>query len=88
MREFQGLFDEYLKKRNINHNFIYPRCPRINGFVERANRTLQEEFIALHFNLLLEDIEKFNRKLIDYLVWYNTERPHESLNNLTPINFC
>jgi len=28
---------------------------------------------------LLEDIEKFNRKLMDYLVWYIRERPHESL---------
>jgi len=24
---------------------------------------------------------------MDYLVWYNTERPHESLNNLTPVNY-
>jgi transposase InsO family protein len=85
--EFLGEFDEYLKKRNIKHNFIYPRCPRINGFIERANRTLQEEFIDMHLNLLLEDIDKFNRKLMDYLVWYNTERPHESLNNLTPVNY-
>ena len=65
--------------RNLKHNFIYPRCPRINGFIERANRTLQEEFIDLHLNLLSEDIDEFNRKLMDYLVWYNTERPHESL---------
>ncbi|GEM_PF-6457498 len=32
-------------------------------------------------NLLLEDIEKFNKKLMDYLVWYIRERSHESLNN-------
>ena len=77
----------YHRKRNIKHNFIYPRCPRINGFVERANRTLQEEFIDLHLNLLLEDIDEFNRRLMDYLLWYNTERPHKSLNNLTPMDF-
>ena len=41
----------------------------------------------MHLNLLSEDIDKFNRKLMDYLVWYNTERPHESLNNLTPVNY-
>jgi transposase-like protein len=85
--EFRGEFDEYLKKRNIKHNFIYPRCPRVNGYIERANRTLQEEFIDLHLNLLAEDIDKFNRRLIDYLLWYNTERPHKSLNNLTPIDY-
>jgi len=64
----QGLLDEYLKKRNIKHNFIYPRCPRINGFVERANRTLQEEFIDLHLNLLAEGIDEFNRRLMNYLL--------------------
>ena len=53
-----GSLDEYLKKRNIKHNFIYPRCPKINGFVERANRTLQEEFINLHLNRLAEGIDK------------------------------
>jgi len=75
----------YLKKRNIKHNFIYLRCPRVNGFVERANRTLQEEFIDLHLNLLLEDIDEFNRRLMNYLLWYNTERHHKSLNKLTSI---
>jgi len=54
----QGLLDKYLKKRNIKHNFIYPRCPRINQFIERVNRTLQEEFIDLHLNLLAEDIDR------------------------------
>jgi len=85
--EFLGEFNKYLKKRNIKHNFIYPRCPRVNGYIERANRTLQEEFIDLHLNLLAEDIDEFNRRLMDYLLWYNTERPHKSLNNLTPIDF-
>ncbi|BAL80245.1 integrase core domain-containing protein [Caldisericum exile] len=85
--EFLGEFDEYLKKKNIKHNFIYPRCPRINGFIERANRTLQEEFIDLNLLLLLDNINEFNKRLIDYLIWYNTQRPHKSLNNLTPIDY-
>ena len=38
-------FDKYLKGKGIKHNFIYPKCPRINGYVERANRTLRDEFI-------------------------------------------
>jgi transposase InsO family protein len=32
-----------------------------------------------------DDIDTFNRKLMDYLIWYYTKRPHKSLNNLTPI---
>ncbi|MGB9794483.1 MULTISPECIES: integrase core domain-containing protein [Caldisericum] len=65
---------------------MYPRCPRINGFIERANRTLQDEFIDSHLILLEENIDEFNRKLMDYLVWYNTERPHNSLNNKSAEN--
>jgi transposase InsO family protein len=85
--EFMGEFDSYLKRKNINHLFIYPRCPKINGFVERVNRTLQDEFIDDNQDLALESIDDFNSCLIDYLLFYNTKRPHHSLNNQTPIDF-
>jgi len=32
-----------------------------------------------------DDVNTFNRKLMDYLIWYNTQRLNKSLNNLTPI---
>jgi len=85
--EFMGEFDRYLKSKNIIHLFIYPRCPKINGFVERANRTLQEEFVNGHEESVLESIGEFNTKLIDYLVWYNTKRVHKSLGNISPVNY-
>ena len=82
-----GTFDQYLKDNHIKHLFIYPRCPRINGYVERANRTLQEEFIDYALELLFEDLVKFNSELIKYLIFYNTKRIHRGLNNLSPIDF-
>lgn len=85
--EFMGDFDDYLKRKNIKHLFIYPRCPKINGFVERANRTLQEEFINGHEEYALDGITEFNSRLIDYLIWYNTKRVHKSLGNVSPINY-
>jgi len=84
--EFMGAFDQYLRDKQIKHLFIYPRCPKINGFIERANRTLQEEFINGHEEYALEGINEFNSRLIDYLVWYNTKRVHKSLGNVSPIN--
>ena len=33
--EFLGVFDKYLKERGIEHKFTYPRCPKINGYIER-----------------------------------------------------
>lgn len=40
-----GKFDTQLEADHIPHLFIYPRCPKIDAFIERYNRTLQEEFI-------------------------------------------
>ena len=85
--EFQGELHKYLVKVNINHLFIYPRCPKINGFVERANRTLSEEFLESHLSTALSSIPELNHELMDYLIWYNTQRVHKSLGNVSPINY-
>lgn len=85
--EFLGKFDQYLKKKKITHLFIYPRCPKINSFVERANRTLNEEFLIQYPFYDDRDLNKFNKDLIDYLIWFNTERAHKALGNLSPINY-
>lgn len=85
--EFLGEFDRYLKERQINHLYIYPRCPKINGFIERANRTLQEEYLNWRQDLLFTNLKNFNHDLMDHLIWYNTKRIHKSLNNISPIDF-
>ncbi len=56
-------FDEELRKLHKVHWYTYPKTPRMNAHVERFNRTLQEEFLNYHENLLLEP-RVFNRKLI------------------------
>jgi len=84
--EFMGVFDKRLSQDGIKHLFIYPRCPKINGFIERANRSLREEFLNQNQDLIT-DLSLLNSKLLDHLYWYNTERPHHSLNNMSPINY-
>jgi len=85
--EFMGEFEKYLIEKKIKHLFIYPRCPKINAFIERANRTLQEEFVDGHEDYVLDGINVFNEALIEYLVWYNTKRVHKSLGNVSPIDY-
>lgn len=85
--EFLGNFDQRLKQDKVEHLFIYPRCPKINGFIERANRSLREEFLNENQDLIIEDLPLFNQKLLDHLYWYNTQRPHQALNFLSPINY-
>ncbi len=84
--EFLGEFNQHLKKENILHYFIYPRCPRINGVVERFNRTLQEEFVNSHLHLIHQQ-SLFNEKLKQYLLYYDNERPHESLAMKSPMEY-
>lgn len=85
--EFLGDFHQYLVNQGTDHFFIYPRCPKINGFIERSNRSLKEEFISHHLDLLVTDLNEFNHQLIEHLLWYNTERPHQSLNFMSPIDY-
>jgi len=65
----------------------YPKNPKMNAHAERFNRTIQEEFIEFHKDLLFDDIDAFNDKLLDYLIWFNEERPHYALNLLSPMQF-
>lgn len=82
--EFLGVFHAYGLFHGITHEFIYPRSPKINGMVERFNRTIQEECIQ-RSDEVFYDPERFKRKLTDYLTWYNTKRPHMSLRLQTPV---
>ena len=84
--EFFLHFHQYLVDNTIKHQFTYPRSPKINGVVERFNRTIQEEFINRNDEIYY-DLDKFEIKLKSYLNWYNYKRPHASLNYLSPMQF-
>lgn len=85
--EFAKHFSDKLKDLHLTHFHTYPKCPKMNAHCERFNRTIQEEFSDYHKYDLLEP-EVFNRKLIDYLVWYNTKRVHHAFKNkLSPVQF-
>ena len=66
------------------HFHTYPRSPKMNAHVERFNRTLEEEFLSHHRALLRDDIAAFNAKLMVWLLWYNAERPHHALGQVSP----
>jgi len=85
--EYLGDFNSYVEEKNIPHLFIYPLCPKINAFIERANRTLQEEFMEQYIYTKWRGVVAFNRDLMEYLIWYNTKRVHKGLNNQTPMHY-
>jgi putative transposase len=85
--EFAKHFDILLEKDGVIHFHTYPRCPKMNAEIERFNRTLSEAFIAHNRSLLAYDIEVFNDKLMEWLLWYNTRRPHWTLGLVSPLRY-
>ena len=85
--EWKKVFAERLLELQITHYHTYPRTPKMNAHIERFNRTIQEEFIDYH-NALLLDLPRFNEKLMDWLLFYNTKRVHHAFNNkLSPVQY-
>lgn len=85
--EFLGDFHDHLEKQHITHLFTYPHSPKVNGMIERFNRTIQEEFIERCEAWWLDPL-KGDQKLIRYLNWYNDVRPHSSLKYATPREYA
>jgi putative transposase len=84
--EFLKHFNQSCQDNDLVHFFNYPRHPQSNGHLERFNRTIQEQFADWHIDRLY-DPEEFNRILMEYLIWYNTEKPHRSIGKLPPLRY-
>jgi transposase InsO family protein len=86
--EFKKHFSASLLDLHLTHFHTRPRTPKQNAHSERFNRTVQEEFANYHRRELWVDLDTFNRKLFEWLYWYNSERVHFAFGNkLTPIQF-
>jgi transposase InsO family protein len=84
--EFEKHFRDAVRKKHLIHFHTYPRHPQSNAHIERFNRTLQEQYLQWHLEAL-EDLPSFNHDLMNYLLWYNTEKPHQAKNKLPPLKF-
>jgi len=62
------------------------RTPEDNAVLERFNRTIQEEFVEMT-QTPIEDIQPFNLDLTEWLIEYNSVRPHQALDYLTPLEY-
>ena len=83
--EFQAGFEEACREQGIRLFVLPPRSPKLNGCVERAQRTHTEEFYEVNdFSL---EMAPLNRELLAWERIYNTVRPHQALGYLTPHQF-
>ncbi|MCK5017687.1 MAG: transposase family protein, partial [Candidatus Peribacteraceae bacterium] len=81
--EFLKYFHKACEEKGIEHTFSYPRCPKMNAYVERFNCTIQIE--CLKRKDVLMSLYALNQKIAEYLVEYNSIRPHQSLDYKRPI---
>ncbi len=80
--EFMDQFEEECRAKEIPLFVLPPRSPKLNGHVERSNRTHREEFYEVYDVDL--DLEGHNKQLAEWERIYNYVRPHQSLDYLTP----
>ncbi len=83
--EFAAEFEQACKQRGLRLFVLPPRSPKLNGRVERAQRTHTEEF----YEVIPESFQlpALNRDLRAWERIYNTIRPHQALGYLTPLQF-
>lgn len=86
-REFCGTekhpYELYLALNDIEHRRTKVRSPKTNGFVERFQRTVLEEFFVETLRTTFyETVEALQTDLDTWLRFYNTERPHQGYRNL------
>jgi putative transposase len=83
--EFTGkTFIDWAKSHGITIDYIQPGSPYQNGYIERFNRTYRTEILDLY---LFNNLEQARKVTEEWLTIYNTERPHETLNNITPSEY-
>lgn len=81
--EFEAVFDKYCQRQHISHKWTYPNTPKVNGVIERFNRSIQEEWLDMYQDELLNP-EQANRRIAEYLYFYHNDRIHEGLGDQTP----
>ena len=72
---------EWAEEKAIKLEFIKPGTPTQNAYIERFNRTYRTEILDFYLFRSLNEVRDITDR---WLREYNEERPHESLNNLTP----
>lgn len=77
-------FERLCIEMGIKHRHTRPYRPQTNGKVERFWRTLNEDLIE---GTYFESLDHLNDELMQYMLYYNHQRPHQGIDGKTPVQF-
>ena len=69
---------------SVHGVYVEPGCPYQNAYIERFNRSYRNEVLDCYFFNNLNEVSKLTE---DWIKVYNTERSHDSLNDMTPAEY-
>lgn len=75
--------DAWCKENKIKLVFIQPGKPQQNAYVERCNGSIRRELLNAY---VFRTVAEVRQKAEEWMIDYNSHRPHEALNNKTPID--
>jgi putative transposase len=76
-----ALFEIWCGKQGIELQYIQPGKPTQNAYIESFNGIYRRHVLDAHIFETLEDVRMITEEWINH---YNTEKPHQSLHDLTP----
>lgn len=76
-------FERLLIEMGVKHRYTQPYRPQTNGKIERFWRTLEEDLII---DTDFDSIEELKEELLQYMYYYNHERPHQALEGKKPVD--
>lgn len=76
------VFVDWMKQQGVLIHYIQPGEPNQNAFIERFNRTYRTEVLNRYLFRSLDEVREVTHW---WLLDYNEQRPHESLDGLPPL---
>ena len=77
-----GELKTFLQAKGIRHIHGKPYHPQTQGKIERYHRSMKNVVKLDHYY----SPEELERRLTEWVDWYNNQRYHESLDNLKPVD--